>query len=228
MSKRVKIENVERAFMMLLVFIVVFLLILGKTMVNASADNKMTVNKMSKTDTVVAEDNSSKAKEVSASCTTAAKLEVKNAVEVEDSITEKADEVTKEDDIQNSYSSDEVILMAKLINREACYEPYEGQVAVGATVMNRLEKAYELGYNWQTITDVIKEPGQYDNGVPVESYTYNEENYNAAVEALNGVDPTNGAVYYYNPDMSDDTFIPSHILSIVIGHHWFYYQWMNT
>lgn len=197
-------------------------------MVNASADNKMTVNKMSKTDTVVAEDNSSKAKEVSASCTTAAKLEVKNAVEVEDSITEKADEVTKEDDIQNSYSSDEVILMAKLINREACYEPYEGQVAVGATVMNRLEKAYELGYNWQTITDVIKEPGQYDNGVPVESYTYNEENYNAAVEALNGVDPTNGAVYYYNPDMSDDTFIPSHILSIVIGHHWFYYQWMNT
>lgn len=228
MSKRVKIENVERAFMMLLVFIVVFLLILGKTMVNASADNKMTVNKMSKTDTVVAEDNSSKAKEVSASCTTAAKLEVKNAVEVEDSITEKADEVTKEDDIQNSYSSDEVILMAKLINREACYEPYEGQVAVGATVINRLEKAYELGYNWQTITDVIKEPGQYDNGVPVESYTYNEENYNAAVEALNGVDPTNGAVYYYNPDMSDDTFIPSHILSIVIGHHWFYYQWMNT
>ena len=228
MSKRVRIENVERAFMMLLVFIIVFLLILGKTMVNASADNKMTVNKMSKTDTVVAEDNSSKAKEVSASCTTAAKLEVKNAVEVEDSITEKADEVTKEDDIQNSYSSDEVILMAKLINREACYEPYEGQVAVGATVMNRLEKAYELGYNWQTITDVIKEPGQYDNGVPVESYTYNEENYNAAVEALNGVDPTNGAVYYYNPDMSDDTFIPSHILSIVIGHHWFYYQWMNT
>lgn len=228
MSKRVKIENVERAFMMLLVFIIVFLLILGKTMVNASADNKMTVNKMSKTDTVVAEDNSSKAKEVSVSCTTAAKLEVKNAVEVEDSITEKADEVTKEDDIQNSYSSDEVILMAKLINREACYEPYEGQVAVGATVMNRLEKAYELGYNWQTITDVIKEPGQYDNGVPVESYTYNEENYNAAVEALNGVDPTNGAVYYYNPDMSDDTFIPSHILSIVIGHHWFYYQWMNT
>ncbi len=228
MSKRVRIENVERAFMMLLVFIIVFLLILGKTMVNASADNKMTVNKMSKTDTVVAEDNSSKAKEVSVSCTTAAKLEVKNAVEVEDSITEKADEVTKEDDIQNSYSSDEVILMAKLINREACYEPYEGQVAVGATVMNRLEKAYELGYNWQTITDVIKEPGQYDNGVPVESYTYNEENYNAAVEALNGVDPTNGAVYYYNPDMSDDTFIPSHILSIVIGHHWFYYQWMNT
>ena len=228
MSKRVRIENVERAFMMLLVFIIVFLLILGKTMVNASADNKMTVNKMSKTDTVVAEDNSSKAKEVSVSCTTAAKLEVKNAVEVEDSITEKADEVTKEDDIQNSYSSDEVILMAKLINREACYEPYEGQVAVGATVMNRLEKAYELGYNWQTITDVIKEPGQYDNGVPVESYTYNEENYNAAVEALNGVDPTNGAVYYYNPDMSDVTFIPSHILSIVIGHHWFYYQWMNT
>ena len=106
MSKRVRIENVERAFMMLLVFIIVFLLILGKTMVNASADNKMTVNKMSKTDTVVAEDNSSKAKEVSVSCTTAAKLEVKNAVEVEDSITEKADEVTKEDDIQNSYSSD--------------------------------------------------------------------------------------------------------------------------
>lgn len=228
MSKRVRIENVERAFMMLLVFIIVFLLILGKTMVNASADNKMTVNKMSKTDTVVAEDNSSKAKEVSASCTTAAKLEVKNAVDVEDSITEKADEVTKEDDIQNSYSSDEVILMAKLINREACYEPYEGQVAVGATVVNRLNKARELGYNWKTITEVIKEPGQYDNGVPVESYTYNEENYNAAVEALNGVDPTNGAVYYYNPDMSDDTFIPSHILSIVIGHHWFYYQWMNT
>lgn len=225
MSKRVKIENVERAFMMLLVFIIVFLLILGKTMVNASADNKMTVNKMSKTDTVVAEDNSSKAKEVSASCTTAAKLEVKNAVEVEDSITEKADEVTKEDDIQSSYSSDEVILMAKLINRESCYEPYEGQVAVGATVVNRLNKAQELGYNWKTITEVIKEPGQYDNGIPVENYTYNEENYNAALDALNGVDPTKGAVYYYNPDMSNDTFIPSHILSIVIGHHYFYYMW---
>lgn len=219
MSKRVKIENVERAFMMLLVFIIAFLLILGKTMVNASADNKMTVNKMSKTDTA------SKAKEVSASCTTAAKLEVKNAVVVEDNITEKADEVTKEDDIQNSYSSDEVILMAKLINREACYEPYEGQVAVGATVVNRLNKARELGYNWKTITEIIKEPGQYDNGIPVENYTYNEENYNAALDALNGVDPTKGAVYYYNPDMSNDTFIPSHILSIVIGHHYFYYMW---
>ncbi len=219
MSKRVKIENVERAFMMLLVFIIAFLLILGKTMVNASADNKMTVNKMSKTDTA------SKAKEVSASCTTAAKLEVKNAVVVEDNITEKADEVTKEDDIQNSYSSDEVILMAKLINREACYEPYEGQVAVGATVVNRLNKARELGYNWKTITEVIKEPGQYDNGIPVENYNYNEENYNAALDALNGVDPTIGAVYYYNPDMSNDTFIPSHILSIVIGHHYFYYMW---
>ncbi len=219
MSKRVKIENVERAFMMLLVFIIAFLLILGKTMVNASADNKMTVNKMSKTDTA------SKAKEVSASCTTAVKLEVKNAVVVEDNITEKADEVTKEDDIQNSYSSDEVILMAKLINREACYEPYEGQVAVGATVVNRLNKARELGYNWKTITEVIKEPGQYDNGIPVENYNYNEENYNAALDALNGVDPTIGAVYYYNPDMSNDTFIPSHILSIVIGHHYFYYMW---
>ena len=219
MSKRVKIENVERAFMKLLVFIIAFLLILGKTMVNASADNKMTVNKMSKTDTA------SKAKEVSASCTTAAKLEVKNAVVVEDNITEKADEVTKEDDIQNSYSSDEVILMAKLINREACYEPYEGQVAVGATVVNRLNKARELGYNWKTITEVIKEPGQYDNGIPVENYNYNEENYNAALDALNGVDPTIGAVYYYNPDMSNDTFIPSHILSIVIGHHYFYYMW---
>lgn len=219
MSKRVKIENVERAFMMLLVFIIAFLLILGKTMVNASADNKMTLNKMSKTDTA------SKAKEVSASCTTAVKLEVKNAVVVEDNITEKADEVTKEDDIQNSYSSDEVILMAKLINREACYEPYEGQVAVGATVVNRLNKARELGYNWKTITEVIKEPGQYDNGIPVENYNYNEENYNAALDALNGVDPTIGAVYYYNPDMSNDTFIPSHILSIVIGHHYFYYMW---
>lgn len=121
-------------------------------------------------------------------------------------------------------TDEEIIMLAKLINREACYEPYDGQVAVGATVINRLNSDIFEG---ETITEIIKAPGQYDNGIPIETYTYNEENYNAALDAISGVDPTKGAVYYYNPNFSDDTFIPSHILSIIIGNHNFYYSYLK-
>ncbi len=226
MSKRVRIENVERSFMILLTFIIVFLLVLGKSMVRASADVKMVMNDGEQPKVVVASnDNLSQVERIGKSCIAALELDVKNALKSNEEKVEKKDKALNQESTPSFYSEDEVILMAKLINREACYEPYEGQVAVGATVVNRLNKARELGYNWKTITEIIKEPGQYDNGIPVENYTYNEENYNAALDALNGVDPTKGAVYYYNPDMSNDTFIPSHILSIVIGHHYFYYMW---
>lgn len=121
-----------------------------------------------------------------------------------------------------SASDYEVVLLAKLISREAGNEPYLGQIAVGATVMNRINSD---AFDGNTIAEVIKTPGQYDNGIPVESYSYNEENYQAALEAIAGNDPTKGAVYYYNPRISNDTWIPSHIQSCIIGNHNFYFIW---
>ena len=119
-----------------------------------------------------------------------------------------------------SVSDEELILLAKLVNRESCYEPYEGQVAVAATVLNRLQSD---GFSGNTIKEILYAPGQYDNGVPLESYSYNDENMQAALDAIAGYDPTKGAVFYYNPELCDDTWISTHIQSCVIGHHYFYF-----
>lgn len=115
-------------------------------------------------------------------------------------------------------NSDDVSLLARLISAEARGEPYNGQVAVGAVVLNRIEHPsfpnslsgviYQDGA-FTCITD-----GQFDEPVA-------ESAYRAAKDAMNGVDPSGGAIYYFNPVTATSKWIWSRPLITVIGKHRF-------
>ena len=115
-------------------------------------------------------------------------------------------------------SSSQVDLLARLISAEARGEPYSGQVAVGAVVINRIKHPsfpntlpgviYQSGA-FTCITD-----GQFNQPVA-------ESAYRAARDALNGVDPSGGAIYYFNPSTATSSWIWSRPLITVIGKHRF-------
>ena len=112
----------------------------------------------------------------------------------------------------------DVALLARLISAEARGEPYEGQVAVGAVVMNRIAHPSFPG----TLSGVIYQngafsclyDGQFDQPVA-------DSAYRAARDAMNGWDPTGGAIYYFNPDTATNGWIWSRPLLTNIGKHRF-------
>lgn len=116
------------------------------------------------------------------------------------------------------FSESDVQLLAKIISAESRGEPYQGQVAVGAVIMNRI--AHPSFPN--TLSGVIYQNGAfsclYDGGVnaPVA-----DSAYQAAREAINGSDPTGGAVYYYNPAKTTNQWIYSRQVVATIGAHRF-------
>ena len=105
-----------------------------------------------------------------------------------------------------------VNLLARIISAEARGEPYTGQVAVGAVVLNRVGHpsfpdsiagaftAVDDGQFWEPVSDSA---------------------YNAARDALNGWDPTGGAIYYYNPKKTSNKWIRSRPVITTIGDHLF-------
>ena len=114
----------------------------------------------------------------------------------------------------------DIQLLARAINGEARGETYEGQVAVGAVILNRV--AHSSFPN--TIAGVIYQPGAFtavsDGQINVaieESSTV----VKAARDALNGWDPTEGAIYYFNPDTATNKWIWSRPLIKTIGKHRF-------
>jgi len=118
---------------------------------------------------------------------------------------------------QSSSISDEQLL-ARAINGEARGEPYEGQVAVGAVILNRVRDP-----NFpNTIAGVIYQPGAFtavDDGqinVPIDP---DSTVVKAARDALNGWDPTNGCVYYWNPATATSSWIWSREIVTKIGKH---------
>lgn len=117
----------------------------------------------------------------------------------------------------NTAKSD-VALLAKVISAEARGEPYSGQVAVGAVILNRI--AHPSFPN--TMAGVVYEPGAFTCMVdgqinqPVASSAYQ-----AAQDALNGVDPSGGAIYYFNPATATSKWIWSRPLLTIIGKHRF-------
>ena len=111
-------------------------------------------------------------------------------------------------------------LMARAINGEARGEPYEGQVAVGAVILNRVKSP-----NFpNTIAGVIYQSGAFTAvsdgqiNVPIAE---NSTVYKAAQDALNGWDPTNGCLYYFNPDTATSDWIWSREIVKTIGKHHF-------
>ena len=109
-------------------------------------------------------------------------------------------------------------LLARLISAEARGEPYEGQVAVGAVVLNRVEHPSFPN----SIAEVIYQPGAFsclDDGQFNEPVA--ESAYRAAQDAMNGWDPTYGAIYYFNPVTATSKWIWSRPLIVNIGKHRF-------
>ncbi len=109
-------------------------------------------------------------------------------------------------------------LLARIISAEARGEPYIGQVAVGAVILNRIEHPSFpdtlSGVIFQKGAFTAVTDGQFDQPV-------SDSAYSAARDALNGWDPTNGCIYYYNPKKTSNKFIHSRPVVTVIGDHRF-------
>lgn len=116
--------------------------------------------------------------------------------------------------------SDMVNLLARIINGEARGEPYLGQVAVGAVVMNRVRSSEFPN----TIAGVIYQKGQFTavtDGQFDKAIAKNSTVYKAAREALNGSDPTGGALYFYDPRYTKSKYLFSLKTIATIGNHRF-------
>ncbi len=118
----------------------------------------------------------------------------------------------------SSNNSSNVNLIAKAIYGEARGEPYTGQVAVGAVIMNRVKSSKFPN----TISGVIYQKGAFD-AVSDGQINLNPDSTakKAAQDALNGWDPSYGAIYYFNPSTATNKWIWSRPLTVTIGKHRF-------
>lgn len=115
-----------------------------------------------------------------------------------------------------SFNESEVYLLAQLINGEARGEPYTGQVAVGAVVLNRVKSPSFPN----TISGVIYQTGAFDAVSDGQIYlTPSQDSIRAARDAMNGWDPTGGALYYYNPATATSGWIWTRQITLSIGRH---------
>ena len=114
--------------------------------------------------------------------------------------------------------SGDVALLARLISAEARGEPYNGQVAVGAVVLNRMKHPSFPN----TMSGVIYQPGAFSCMADGQfNQPVADSCYRAARDAMNGWDPSGGAIYYFNPATATSKWIWSRPLLVVIGKHRF-------
>ncbi|MEH7226680.1 LysM peptidoglycan-binding domain-containing protein [Bacillus sp. JJ1566] len=124
---------------------------------------------------------------------------------------------------QSTYNQEEVDWLAKMIYSEARGESLEGQIAVGAVIMNRVKSPlfpnnvkdvlFEKSYGYYQFTPA--ETGAINTATP------NAQHIEAAKRAINGEDPTNGALFFYNPDKTSSSYLRSRTVSTTIGNHVF-------
>ncbi len=116
------------------------------------------------------------------------------------------------------YSQGEIDLLARTISAEARGEPYEGQVAVGAVILNRVEHPSFpntiAGVVYQSGAFSCMDDGQFNQPI-------SDTSRKAAVDAVNGWDPSGGAIYYYNPVTATSKWIRSRPIIVTIGAHVF-------
>ncbi len=123
-------------------------------------------------------------------------------------------------DAQTARSASDTQLIARAVNGEARGEPYEGQVAVAAVILNRVKHSSFPN----SISGVIYQPGAFTAvsdgqiNVPIAE---NSTIYKACQDAMNGWDPTGGAIYYFNPDTATSSWIWSRQFIKQIGKHRF-------
>ena len=116
------------------------------------------------------------------------------------------------------YSSSDVYLLAKVIAAEARGESYTGQVAVGAVVLNRVDSSSFP----DTVSGVIYQAGAF-SAVRDSNWSVSPDatSRKAAQDALNGWDPSGGALYYYNPAKTSNKWIRTRPVITTIGRHVF-------
>ncbi len=115
-------------------------------------------------------------------------------------------------------SSSDLNLLSRLVYGEARGEPYTGQVAVAAVVLNRVRSSSFPN----TVAGVIYQSGAFDVVSDGQiNLTPNETAKKAAQDALNGWDPSYGAIYYFNPSTATNKWIWSRPMTITIGKHRF-------
>ena len=118
----------------------------------------------------------------------------------------------------SSTNSNNLNLLSRLVYGEARGEPYSGQVAVAAVVLNRVKSSSFPN----TIAGVIYQTGAFDAVSDGQiNMTPDTTSKNAAQDALNGWDPSYGAIYYFNPSTATNKWIWSRPLTVVIGKHRF-------
>ena len=126
--------------------------------------------------------------------------------------------ITSSSSGSGQYNSNDVYLLAKVIAAEARGESYVGQVAVGAVVLNRVEHSSFP----DSIAGVVYQPGAFscvnDSNWSVAPTA---ESQKAARDAINGWDPSGGAIYYYNPAKTSNQWIRSRPVIVTIGSHLF-------
>ena len=131
---------------------------------------------------------------------------------------EKEERVNRDDFYSyKNFSSDEIEILASIINAEARGESYRGKVAVGAVIINRV---YHPSFP-NTIKDVVYQSGQFK---PVENgminLSPNSDSFKAAYDAVSGIDPSEGSLYFYNPKKSTNPqFFAGREKMITIGNH---------
>ncbi|HIS00941.1 MAG TPA: spore cortex-lytic enzyme [Candidatus Excrementavichristensenella intestinipullorum] len=109
-------------------------------------------------------------------------------------------------------------LLSKLVYAEARGEPYKGQVAVAAVVLNRVKSSSFPN----TISGVIYQKGAFSCVTDGQiNLTPDDTAIRAARDAMNGWDPTGGCLYYYNPKTASDQWIRTRTVKTVIGNHSF-------
>ncbi|MBC8571448.1 spore cortex-lytic enzyme [Oscillospiraceae bacterium NSJ-54] len=119
---------------------------------------------------------------------------------------------------ESATSQSDYQLLARIISAEARGESYTGQVAVGAVVLNRVAHPSFP----DTLAGVVYQPGAFSaiNDGQI-NQPIADSCYQAAQDALNGWDPSGGAIYYYNPDKTSNKWIRSRPVIKRIGNHLF-------
>ena len=118
----------------------------------------------------------------------------------------------------SSNNSSNVNLLARVVYGEARGEPYTGQVAVAAVVLNRVKSSKFPN----TISGVVYQSGAFDAVADGQiNMTPDTTAKKAAQDALNGWDPSYGAIYYFNPNTATSAWIWSRPVTVVIGNHRF-------
>lgn len=118
----------------------------------------------------------------------------------------------------SSASSTDLNLLARVVYGEARGEPYTGQVAVAAVVLNRVRSSSFPN----SVAGVVYQSGAFDCVSDGQiNLTPNQSAYKAAKDALNGWDPTYGCLFYYNPRTATSKWMLSRTVKLSIGNHAF-------